>query len=108
MRKNNNKFENSKKDPGTDFKNSEKKDEKDLIGKPKKSKLYKVVFKQNRSFEIWIPTTREQLRFEAHIVNPVLPLNKKGKPKYANGVPKEIINDAQFQSSLKYLNVMEV
>ena len=100
-------FKQSEQEKDKVFKNSEN-DTKDLIGKIPKGKLYKVVFKHNRSFEVWIPAVREHLRFEAHIANPVSPLDKDGQPKYKDGVPEVIIKDNQFQSSLKYFNVMEV
>jgi len=71
-------------------------------------RLFKVVFKQNRSAEVFIPTTREDLRFEAHIENPIFPLGKDGKPKYKDGVPESVINDPDFQSIAKNFNIMEV
>lgn len=87
----------------TNFKQS---DSSNFKQSDKKGKLYRVVFRQNRSREAVI--NRELFRWESPIEYPVLPLDSQGKPKYKKGVPAEIVNSKDFESIKKEFNIMEV
>jgi hypothetical protein len=65
-----------------------------------KKKLFRVVFKQNRTKEVKVG--REFLVWIPNGVNPVYP------EIYKDGIPEEIINHKDFQTQKKYFNITEV
>ena len=62
--------------------------------------LYRVVFKQNRSFELFV--NNEKLIWNSHGINPIYP------EKYINGLPESIINDKDFKVAQKYFSVSKI
>lgn len=66
----------------------------------KSENLYRVIFKQNRQFELFI--NNEKIIWTSNGINPAFP------DKYKNGLPESIINNPDFKTNQKYFTVVKI
>ena len=66
----------------------------------KKEKLFKVIFRENRTHELFV--AGEKLIWGPNSVNPIFP------EKYNKGLPERLINDRDFKSQESYFTIVEV
>lgn len=66
---------------------------------PGREALYPVIFKEDRTFELYV--AGERIVFSSRTRNPIYP------EKYAEGLPDSILNHPDFKSHSQYFNVVK-